>query len=292
MAERKTIEKLERVTPDKSDYHKKCGWLKNEARRKRREGFDKFTDEHCRHLIDVIEGMEHYISPKLPERYDILMRSRDKALISMNYIFFKRANEQLRVKRSDVVVRDGSLFVTFIISKTQKRAKFCPVCDRIRGKNKKNAKFCNNCATDLTGIEPELVGEAKKSTKWKSLQYKFAKYITDWLQKFDEIAPNHKKDNSPWLFPPLSVSFESAFFKFFQKKPMTVRNYNYLLQKLDESLTTSLFRYGGSERCLRLGYTPEELKELGDWSTIEMPMRYAKEIGLTREQKKFGDDLR
>jgi len=179
--------------------------------------------------------------------------------------------------------------VTFVISKTQKLAKFCPVCDRIKGKNKKNASFCNNCATDLTGIEPELVGKPKKSTKWKTLQYRFAKYIVDWLQKFDEICPNGAE---AWLFPPLSVSFESTSFRFFSEKPMTVRNYNYLLQKLDKTMTSSLFRYGGAERHLRLGYTPEELKELGDWSTIEMPMRYAKEIGLTREQKKFGDDLR
>jgi len=49
----------------------------------------QFTDDNCQHLIDVIESMDHYISAKLPEQYDRMMRQRDKALITMNHIFFK-----------------------------------------------------------------------------------------------------------------------------------------------------------------------------------------------------------
>jgi len=64
------------------------------------------------------------------------------------------------------------------------------------------------------------------------------------------------------------------------------------MQKLDPTLSTHMFRYGMSEKYLTLGYSPYELKEIGDWSDIKMPQLYAERKGLTRSQKRFSEDGR
>lgn len=48
-----------------------------------------------------------------------------------------------------------------------------------------------------------------------------------------------------------------------------------------------MFRYGGTEKFLGLGYTPTDLKEIGDWGSSYMPEKYAERKGLTRTQRRF-----
>jgi hypothetical protein len=71
---------------------------------------------------------------------------------------------------------------------------------------------------------------------------------------------------------------------------MTVERLNQILQNLDPTLTSCHFRYAGAENNLRRGYTPSDLKEIGDWSSAKQPESYAERKGLTPTQKRFSED--
>lgn len=265
-----------------SKHPKPGGWLKNPERRARRDRAFTFTDDDASKMIVTIEEKDHYISMHLPKEFDETLRLRDKALISLSWIFFKRAKEILGVKRKDVIVAETKLIVTFTVQKKTKRFKLCRECDT---KNGFKNKCCRECGENIEDVAPFTEGKPKIVTKTKTKQNKFVKYVTDWVQKLDEIKP---KGAETMLFPPLRVVFTSATFDFHH--PMTVENFNRILQRLDPTMTSSLFRYGGAEKYLRRGFSREELKEIGDWSTSYMPERYAERKGLTPSQQKWSDD--
>lgn len=86
--------------------------------------------------------------------------------------------------------------------------------------------------------------------------------------------------------------FTTAFFDFRSERPMTLQNFNRILKRLDPSMTSCLFRYGGVEKYLLLGYLPHELKEIGDWSTSKMPELYAERKDITPVQRRWSEDVR
>lgn len=131
-------------------------------------------------------------------------------------------------------------------------------------------------------------GEKKIVTKRKTLQPKFTKHVVEWLDAFDKETT----DKEAWVFPSLRVVFYSAFFDFFSEKPMTIQNFDRILKRLDPQMTSCLFRYGGTEKYLALGYTPQELKEIGDWESSRMPEIYAERKGITPAQRRFAEDIR
>lgn len=73
---------------------------------------------------------------------------------------------------------------------------------------------------------------------------------------------------------------------------MSIQNYDRILQRLDPKMTSSMFRYGGSEKFLQLGYTPTELKSIGDWESSRMPEIYAERKDLNIAQRRFAEDTR
>ena len=91
------------------------GWLVNEARKERRDRSNTFTDQNAIDLITKIDTIPEYISPKLPEELDSLVRIRDESMIALNWIWFKRGNEVLKLKRKDIAITDTQLLVTFTI---------------------------------------------------------------------------------------------------------------------------------------------------------------------------------
>jgi len=226
----------------------KTGWLKNKARKERKDRPGTFTDEDCGKLIRMIEEEPHYISEKLGVELNKLVRLRDKALISIAWIFFKRGGEVLKLKRKDINLTETEIFVTFTISKKQKRYKTCG-----------------------------------------TLRHKFAEYVHEWVLNFDELAPNGPE---AWFFPALRIHFSNGYFDLYSLKAMTIQNFNRILKRLDPTMTSSLFRYGGAEKYLLLGYSPRELKEIGDWSTSYMPEVYAERKGLTPTQQRWSEDTR
>ena len=264
------------------------GWLANPERRKRRDRAHTFTDKDALYLIEKIDEEPHYISETLtrarPE-LDGLIRLRDRALVATAWTWFKRGGEVLRLKRKDVAVTDREILVTFHVSKKQKRFKVCPGCNE---KNGFRSKFCRRCSRNLTDVEVSVEGGPQIVTKRKTLRHRFAKYILEWLQKFDGLT----EDGEAWLFPALRVVFSHAFFDFKSERHMTVQNFDRILKRLDPNMTSCMFRYGGAEKYLVLGYTPSELKEIGDWSSSKMPEIYAERKGITAAQKRWSEDVR
>ena len=261
------------------------GWLANHERKSRRDRANTFTDQDALDLIKKIETIPEYVSPTLDLRFDRLLRLRDKALIAISWVWFKRGGEVLGLKRKDVAITDREVLVTFKIEKKQKKVKICPVCQT---KNGYRSNFCRKCKTYLRTIKVTLEGDSQIVTKRKTLQHKFTRYILDWLEEFDKLT----QDKEAWLFPGLKVVFTSAYFCFNSDKRMTVQNFDRILKRLDRNMTSCLFRYGGAEKYLSLGYTPYELKEIGDWSSSRMPEVYAERKGITPAQRRWSEDER
>lgn len=261
------------------------GWLVNPDRRARRDRAHTFTDKDAERLIKTIEETPEYVSSTLDPELDRLMRLRDKALIATAWTWFKRANEILSVKRKDVSLTEREVLVTFHIQKKQKRFKVCPECET---KNGYRSNFCRKCKADLRGVPVKLEGEPQIVTKRKTLKHKFTRYIVEWLSEFDKQT----EDQEAWFFPALRVVFTSAYFDLKSERPMTVQNFDRILKRLDQDMTSCLFRYGGSEKYLELGYTPYELKEIGDWSSSKMPEVYAERKGITVAQRRWSEDVR
>lgn len=264
------------------------GWLANPERRARRDRPHTFTNEDAERLINAVDSVPNYVSETLTRTHPqlgTLMRLRDKALIATTWTWFKRAGEVLSLKRKDVDVTDKEILVTFEIQKKQRRLKVCPDCDT---KNGYRSNFCRKCKADLQQVPVKFEGGPQIVTKRKTLQHKFTRYILEWLEQFDGLT----EDQEAWFFPALRVVFTSAFFDFKSEKPMTVQNFDRILKRLDPEMTSCLFRYGGAEKYLVLGYTPFELKEIGDWSSSKMPEVYATRKGITPAQRRWAEDVR
>lgn len=257
------------------------GWLANQERRKRRDRSGTLTDKQVLSLIRKIDAIPKYT--RLNKGTDRLIRMRDEALISLAWIFFKRAGENLRVKIADVFFDEHELNVTFHISKKKKGIKLCPVCEEQNGRR---AKFCRICGADLESVPVIEQGQTLVVTKRKSMQYPFCKTFIEWIETLKGL----KCEPESWVFA--GYNHFTGDFLFRGSKPLTVQRFNQILQRLDPTLTSHMFRYGGAEKFLGLGYTPHELKEVGDWSSSFMPEQYAKRVGLTPATKKFAKDTR
>jgi len=231
----------------------KRGWLKNRRRLERRNRPNTLTDAQVTELIRKIDEMEHYT--KLGKSFDNLIRKRDTALIALAWIFFKRGSETLRTKLKDVYVDDGQLEVTFSINKKSKRVK---------------------------SIKKEA--ESFIVTKRKNIEYPFCRHFIEWIKILKELGCKGEH----YIFPPFI--YLKKTFRF--SRHITVQRFDQILQKLDNTLTSHMFRYGHSEKLFRLGYTPFEVKEVGDWQSSRMPEIYAKRKGFTVSQRKFAEDIR
>jgi signal recognition particle subunit SEC65 len=141
----------------------------------------------------------------------------------------------------------------------------------------------------LLTLEPvKEIGErsSRTVTKRKTVASPFCKYIIDYVEELRRLGVEPKD----WLFP--RFSYFAQRFLFDAERPLTIQRFDQILQRLDPSITSATFRYGGTEKFLRLGYTPYELKEIGDWQSSHMPEIYAARKGLTPSQKKFAEDTR
>jgi len=234
----------------------------------------------------MIEEEPHYISEKLGAELNMLIRLCDKALISMAWIFFKRGGEVLKLKRKDISLSETEIYVTFTISKKQKRYKLCADCGE---KNGYKSNYCRACSANLQEADVLVDSNPKIVTKRKTLAHKFAEYVHEWVLTFDELAPDSPE---AWFFPALRIHFSNGYFDLYSPRPMTIQNFDRILKRLDPTMTSSMFRYGGAEKYLMLGYTPRELKEIGDWSTSFMPELYAEKMGLTPTQQRWSEDTR
>ena len=286
----------------------KHGWLVRQDRFIRREYPNTLLDSKVLEYLDAIDNFgvhsreynqSHPDGKQLREVYSRLktdveadIRLRDKALLSMCQIFFKRANENLSLKLRDVqtmdsMVRDAivpQLQVTFTVQKKSHKHKVCPACGE--KKNRQKAKKCSECGEDITSIVPtEEKVPPKIFTKNKDLSNVFCKHVVVWRNRLKGLGA---KDDD-YFFPQVKCIPEEHFV--FRKK-LGVLRLDCILQSIDPSMTSSFFRYGGAEKYFRLGYDKEQVKELGDWENSTMPEIYAKRKGLTKAQQDFSHDNR
>ena len=92
-----------------------------------------------------------------------------------------------------------------------------------------------------------------------------------------------------YVFPPFKT-FEGYDFDF--NEHIKCARLGRIIQDLDESLFSAVFRYGASEKYLLLGYTREELRQIGDWADVRMPEIYAKRAGLSPGEERWSKDKR
>jgi integrase len=254
------------------------GWLKNPERKARRFQTQTLTDEHVQKMITNIESNPSYT--KLDGPYNTFLKIRDKALISLSWIFFKRASEILNVRLSELYYDEKLLYVTFHVKKKSRKIKVCPMCKR---ENKAKSGTCKHCQGDISNVEP-IRKEPPVVTKRKNLDYPYCKYVFGWCEVLKQF---NVKD--AYLFPPLKCL---PFPHFLFDKKLTTQRFDQILHKLDNSLSTNMFRYGKTEMLISRGYTPFELTQIGDWETSNMPELYAQRKGLTPALKKFEQDIR
>jgi len=256
------------------------GWLANPERQARRDNPKTLTDTHVKQLIKEIDSIPLY--SKLEPELDRLLRMRDQALIALSWIFIKRGGECLKVKFENVYYDEGEISVTFRISKKTKRLKLCPSCHE---KNPRLALFCRRCGQGIGGRMPTLVKSPDPVTRTdkKTRSFWACRYVVQWLE-----AIKGEIQGDGYIFAPFNY-----FAKTFQwNKRLTVQRFDQILQRLDPSLTSHLFRYGGTEKLLAQGYEPMEIKEIGGWSSVRMVEIYAQRKGYTASLKKHTRDSR
>lgn len=261
------------------------GWLVLKVRRDRREHPYTLTDNKLEEYINTIDSKANYTS--LEPEMDFLVRLRDKAILSLCHLFFKRGTENLRIKVGDIHITSVEISVTFRIGKKTHKFKTCPNCNE---KNGRKTKFCKVCGFN---IEKEQIQSPLQVdnvfTKNKSLESPLCKNVTDWLGKIKELGA---KDGD-YLFPPVKCIPKQHFWKgSSERNKIGIIRLNQILQSIDPTMTSSFFRYAGAEKYLRLGYSRDQLKEIGDWESADMPERYAKRLGISPAQIEFAKDLR
>ena len=290
-----------------------AGWLKNKDRLERRNKSGALTNEKVQALLDQIEHEDVFdkngnktsytklgVDPATGIDLNELVKIRDSAAIALNWTYFKRAREILGITFGSIgtaVNEDPNtgetmkvLTVSILIEKKQKQNKVCPRCKDSKGqpiKNSLNSKFCKQCGRNIEKAEVLTVGvKPEPKIKSKAIDEHFTQYVLRWYEKLKVIGakPNW------WLFPKWNVF--SNNFLFTAEAPLSVARYDQILQRLDPTMSSCMFRYGGTEKCYRLGYTSHEIADIGDWSSDTQPERYAKRLGLTVSQMKYAKDKR
>lgn len=283
------------------------GWLVRADRRKRRDESDTLIDQHVEKIIKHILTCKKYT--KLPVDVDRLFRLRDAAAVAMCWIFFKRGGENLQLKVQDISFDARKLHVKFTIEKKRKRYRMCSEGHK-EAKNSRTAKYCKECGRDISQLSTTEIGSKEPviKHKTKSMLYTFVQYITNWLEvlKSGEIKG---VNGESWLFPTYQYigdtwGVESKYVSVKRHRDnqkndkvkqrwnhLTVQRLDQILQAIDPSLTSHMFRYGHTEVLLRNGYTPYECSLVGDWSSDKLPQLYAKKKGITLEEQRFSEDL-
>ena len=72
---------------------------------------------------------------------------------------------------------------------------------------------------------------------------------------------------------------------------LSVQRLDQILQRLDPTMSSCMFRYGHSEQLFYSGYSEYDLKDIGDWESTRMPEIYAKRRGITPPSDRFAKDL-
>ena len=280
------------------------GWLVRKDRKAKRDEIFTLTKEDTDILLDTIDKSQPYT--KLSEKLEEIVKLRDKALISMSWIWFKRGNEILKVRLKDVKWDTNYLYVIFHIQKKVHHFKFCPNCVDKKGRPTKNAsraQFCNNCAQSLASVGLTSEG-VKDNTVIKRKTLKYQPYCDNIIEWIKTIKSNYNTVDEDYIYPPIKLKTWVDNMPVFDFRcgheedksngnsvnRLTIQRFDELLHNLDPRMSSCMFRYGQAENNLTR-YSAQQVKDMGDWESSAMPERYAKKKGLSQAEKLFADDV-
>ena len=125
----------------------------------------------------------------------------------------------------------------------------------------------------VANVDPQLVSESSEKvvTKQKTLASPFCLHIMNGVNEMKAL----RLEPSALMFP--RYHYFSQNFLRYAKYPIAIQRFDEILQILDPSTTSCLFRYGHTEKLYRLGYTEHEQKEICVWSSSRIPEIYADE---------------
>ncbi len=272
----------------------KVGWLQDQKRRDRRDREDTLTGKEVGVFIEKIETSETY--SKLSLDNNAVVKLRDKAVFALWWIFFKRGGEMLSLRCKDINVMEDRLVVTYAI---EKKKRFVLICAKCGYENRRNHRkdaddvyvVCKKCSRSLQDSIRETRKELVTSLKRRSLKDPMTAHILAWKEHTGHAAAG---PNS-WFFPKFQY-FQNRFV-WDSEKPLSIQWLDWMLQKTDKSLTSSMARYGHTEQLLKAKtekgapkYSIDAITRRGDWESYDMPMRYAQKKGLTQQEIEFEED--
>ena len=270
------------------------GWLQDPKRKDRREKEDTLTAQEVGVFIQKIQVVKNY--SKLDLENDKLLRLRDQAAMALWWIFFKRGGEMLALKAKHVVVADKKLVVTYSIEKKKRFVLLCGSCgfeNRRRSRKDSDDKYvtCQRCNQSLEISKRETRKEIVTRIKRRSLRDPLTQYVIAWKECVDKMSPGPES----WFFSGFQY-FKNCFL-WESKKPLTIQWLDWMLQKTEPSLTSSMARYGHTEQLFKAKtpggspkYSVDAITNRGDWESYDMPMLYRKKKGLTQAELEFEED--
>jgi hypothetical protein len=275
----------------KDGRHK--GWLVRTERWNRRNRSLTLTKSNVQGIINRIrdEASKRTYSGLETELEQLIAR-RDIALISMCWTWFKRAKENLGVRMADVDFDERNLRVTFRVQKKAKRFKHCPKCRKV---NAQTSLYCRQCGEDIKDVPYAiLVPVSAVYTKERTREDPFTQNIIEWVEEMHRLGAT----NEDFVFPPFKLKAHGLSIGHVPRGELSNSNANQIstqrldqiLQRFDDTMTSVMFRYGHTETLFRQGYKAQDIKEVGDWSSVFMPEIYGSRRGQTEAQQRYAQD--
>jgi len=234
--------------------------------RRWREGESKY--KYRLRVIPLEEGLR--IVDSVAEGFT---RDRDQALIAFVMLFGKRAKEILMVKKEDVWLDGGFMYVRFKVLKKRRRRKICLYCQK---RNPLKAKICAYCGS--INFKIEVYGERfTERVKHKSVSHPLTEYFLKWWRKVPAKA---------YVFPSLNKALLlQGVYEYDWSKPMTyVRMWQIFHQTA--KISPHGFRHSLATKLAETGeYDELDLLYWFDWESFETAKKYIHLGGGKRVRK-------
>lgn len=254
------------------------GWFKTDIAREFKDKPYPLTEDEAYHICEAILRVDAY---KVPNEYKSLLRYRDSALVAILWLFFKRANEVLGIKMSDISFENLKLNIAFSIQKKVKRFKVCPKC---KERSSLDSGYCKKCSNPLgeDTIKTKEASSPKRVIKRKIATNRFVSFIQTWYNE------RLKLGKEGYLFPPLHVLRDGKGYGFDINRKMCTTTLWKILKRYSPALCPHLFRYAGTKWLLKVTQGRIRLvQKAGDWSSPAPIENYAHSIGETEEDIEF-----
>jgi len=249
-----------------------------------KEDREPLTDSEIQLMLTKADGIDNEY-----------FRLRVKALIGLLETFGKRRIENLRLKVSDLEVKNGFLFVTFTLAKKHKKGLY----QYITQLKKEIAKTMNINVKDvvidkpLTNLETEWKAwqqteagfkiKEEKSKKKIDIEDKYAQLIIEYYEFMKAKYPE-----AIYLFPSGKAVFEGYYVV--PDKPLSGRQILRIVKQLNKTVWIHLFRSdvarGIAERMGKTMGAVTEIKETLDLEKESTAYIYVRRHGVQEIPKK------